>query len=489
MNGYVESTVEKLQEKIKECIKTKRINDALILINLCADILYNYNQNFVDDFLEKTIHKISEEILGSSQSIEVEHNKVVFYDGFGFDRRGLAQIYIKALSRRYKVIYITHIDNKGSIPEIESILRNSGSEIFWVNEKKNLESIYELENIIVSQKPKHLLIYDYPDNAATSILAIHFKNNILSYKINLTDHAYWLGASAFDYYIEFRNIGAYISNKYRKIEKEKLIKLPFYPIIDFNQKFEGFPSGMECDGKKIVFSGGSLYKTLSRDGKYYNIVRNILNNHNDVIFWYAGSGDATEINKLILEYPQRVFFTKERKDLYQILEKCCFYLSTYPLAGGLMYQYAAMAGKLPLTLKHNDMNGECLINQENLGIDFETYDELICEINNVLICENYRANKELKIKENVIGEDDFEKELYNAVENHRTRYTIENISIDLEKFLREYSDNMTLKKLCLIIKSSRKFIVFSAFPDLFIKGKLYSLRDKFYRIFEWKKEI
>lgn len=94
MNGYVESTVEKLQEKIKECIKTKRINDALILINLCADILYNYNQNFVDDFLEKTIHKISEEILGSSQSIEVEHNKVVFYDGFGFDRRGLAQIYI-----------------------------------------------------------------------------------------------------------------------------------------------------------------------------------------------------------------------------------------------------------------------------------------------------------------------------------------------------------------------------------------------------------
>ena len=36
------------------------------------------------------------------------------------------------------------------------------------------------------------------------------------------------------------------------------------------------------------------------------------------------------------------------------LEKSYFYLSTYPICGGLMFQYAASAGKVPVTLKYDE---------------------------------------------------------------------------------------------------------------------------------------
>ena len=50
-----------------------------------------------------------------------------------------------------------------------------------------------------------------------------------------------------------------------------------------------------------------------------------------------------EMKKIIKKYPNRAYLTPERSDLYQVLKHSVFYLSTYPLCGGLMYQYAAKA--------------------------------------------------------------------------------------------------------------------------------------------------
>ena len=119
-------------------------------------------------------------------------------------------------------------------------------------------------------------------------------NNVIRYQINLTDHAFWLGADSIDKCIEFRDYGATISKKYRRIPIESIVKIPFYPIVNIDMKFQGFPFKKK-DYQKVFFSGGALYKTFGDDNRFYRIVSNILNQYNDLIFWYAGSGDDSEL--------------------------------------------------------------------------------------------------------------------------------------------------------------------------------------------------
>ena len=71
------------------------------------------------------------------------------------------------------------------------------------------------------------------------------------------------------------------------------------------------------------------------------------------------------MKKIIRKYPGRAFLTAERKDLFQVMEHCFFYLNTFPLVGGLMMQYAVAAEKIPLTLRYNNDGSGILINQES----------------------------------------------------------------------------------------------------------------------------
>ena len=45
-----------------------------------------------------------------------------------------------------------------------------------------------------------------------------------------------------------------------------------------------------------------------------------------------------------------------------------------------MFQYAAKAGKIPLTFRHDMCNEGFLIGQEELGIEFDTIEETEAEI-------------------------------------------------------------------------------------------------------------
>lgn len=220
------------------------------------------------------------------------------------------------------------------------------------------------------------------------VLMQAYEGVLTRYVVNLTDHAYWLGARAIDKCIEFRDYGASISSEYRGIPREKIVKLPFYPKI-VPQEFQGFPFPVK-DGQQVVFSGGALYKTFGEGNKYYEIVDYILASHSDVIFWYAGGGDDSELKKCMERYPGRVYHTPERPDLFQLLQHVSFYLSTYPLCGGLMYQYAAAAGIEPVTLRRDDCNDGFLLHQDELHVIFDTMEELKQEIDRVLTDEVYR---------------------------------------------------------------------------------------------------
>mgnify|MGYP005974010107 CR=1 FL=1 len=468
--------INKLKVTIEDLIQNKKYNKALKYISLCSDLLYHYNQYYCDKDLENDIKQISESLLQKSNIKKLDEDVVVFYDGIGADRRGLAYIYVYALTKFKKVVYVTKEKQKYKIPTISKILKKNNCIKIFIPDKDNITKIKFVKEVIDTYKPKNVFMYTVPDDVVITTLFHHYENIITRYQINLTDHAFWIGASCLDYCIEFRNYGAYISNNYRFINKDKIVLLPYYPFVDKSIEFEGFPFEFNDIKPKLIFSGGSLYKTFGGGNKYYLIVDYILQNFKEAIFWYAGAGDCSEFYKLIKKYPNRIFLTDERKDLYQILKRCYFYLSTYPVCGGLMFQYAAIAGKLPLTLKFDDCVEGFLINQDELDIEFENLEELKEKIRFVFKNEDYiKEQKDIMVKA-VIKPDEFEKELKNLIENQNTNFKITFEYIDISRFLKVYEENMTYKNLCNIIGGHKNFWIF---PKEVCMKKLFQIRDRF----------
>lgn len=395
---------------------------------------------------------------------------LIFYDGFGLNNRGLARIYLKALCKINKVYYITYGDRKDQIPALLDILNANSGEALFINDKiKFTKKIKDLSEKINHIKPQSFVFYSTPSDVVGTTIMNAYAGKMTSYLVNLTDHAFWLGAKCLDTCIEFRDYGASISNDYRGISRDKLVKLPYYPEVDRDAKFQGFPFEKR-DNQKVIFSGGQLYKTLGGGNKYYQMVDHILERNEDVIFWYAGSGDDRELKKILSKYPLRAFHTEERKDLFEILKHCRLYLSTYPICGGLMYQFAALAGKVPVTLRYDECNEGLLINQSELNIEFNELEPLYREVERILTDDQYYRRREEQMFHAVISEAEFENKLFSIL---RGDY-VDNIAyskLDTQKFRSDYLTRINNDDIdCLLADKESINAGIKYMPSEFIRG-------------------
>ena len=94
--------------------------------------------------------------------------------------------------------------------------------------------------------------------------------------INLTDHAFWLGTCCIDYCLEFRDYGYTISLQKRKINSEKLLYQPYYPIADSSEYLD-LPFSLI--NNKIILTGGAFYKMYGEDDIFFNILQNLLSTY------------------------------------------------------------------------------------------------------------------------------------------------------------------------------------------------------------------
>lgn len=471
---YINKIIRKLKNGIDCEIKRKNYNNALALISNCADLIYQTNLYYVDSYLENKLKFIANE-LKISIPITNNENKLVFYDGFGLNERGLSQIYVKALCKIKDVIYVTYEDRKNEIPDILKILNEHNCNVFFIKRERKsyIEQINELIHVICKQKPSDFFFYSFPNDVVGVVCLNLINNKVKRYQINLTDHAFWLGAQSIDKCIEFRDYGASISKKYRKLDPASLVKIPFYPIINKDVEFQGFPFEVNVN-QKIVFSGGALYKTFGGNGKYYQIIDYILKNYKDVIFWYAGNGDNRKLMQLKKKYPERLYHTSERTDLFQVLQHCRFYLSTYPISGGLMYQYSALAGIVPVSLKYDEDADGYLLNQDNLNINFDNLNDLYIEIDKLLMYDNYFNNRKLVMQHSVISEYEFFNYVKLLFEN-KSVLKINYLELDTTDFREEYLrrlnkldvDSLILNKNA--IKTSIKYVPVNLLKGIFKK--------------------
>ena len=475
---YFNKIVSKLKKATCKMLLRKDFENALNAISTCGQILYQANQHYADDELEEYISQIAATLPKLEKDMSIQENyKILFYDGFGLNNRGLTQIYLRALCRIGKVVYVTHQRNREQIPTILQILGDAKAEVYWLTGETHYNLMMELNSAFGEFAPNSAFLYTTPYDVSALAAFEHCAGFAARYQVNLTDHAFWLGRKAFDYCVEFRDYGASISRDEREIATEKLVKLPYYPAIDPNQAFQGYP--FDCpEGSRVVFSGGALYKTLGGENRYYDMVEHLVKEFPNVIFWYAGTGNRTEMDKLVAKYPNRVFLTQERNDLHQVLKHCFFYLSTYPLCGGLMYQYAASAGKIPVTLKYDSVSDDFLLEQDKLGVDFNTLDAVKEEFNRLFNDDQYRLEKEKRVKESVLDQQTFTEQLQKLMETHSTDYAITYKKIDTKAFRGEYIKNLSKAQIAKLVGTRKTKALLWHIPVCYLWGAMLNYKNR-----------
>lgn len=474
----VEVYIDKLKKIIKREINKRNYENAFVAAKTLADIYYSYNQIYTDLELEDDLLFIRDYLLDKKE-YATDNNCVLFYDGFGLDLRGWAASYVRAITKLgYKLIYMCPSNMKGNIPHILGEMDPTNSSVIYLDTNSSyVMKTEEIDSIFKKYTPGTAFFYTTPYDVCA---AVAFSNNSSTTRIqiDLTDHAYWIGVNAFDYITECREMGASLAVYERNIEKDRIVKLDCAPYINYDKVDDPYP--FDIYSEKYVFTGGALYKTLGdKQLLYYKTVRHILEKFEDIKFLYAGTGDTSEIEKLKNDYPQRVFHINERSDFYEIIKNCCLYLNSYPMFGGLMMRYAAMAGKIPITLKHGNDSDGLLINQASLGIEFENYDEYINEIDRLILDETYRHDKEKRLKSSVYDEDMFARELNRIIIEHKPKSSFNTIErYDTTEFRREYKKRFDRKKLYMCIVSKSNASLIRNFPIEFTMGALIKMKER-----------
>lgn len=473
----------KLKRIAKRYLKTKKYDKALKTISLLGDMMYNLNITYSDDEIENMIKTISYELLHSRISnLKGRNKRILFFDGFGLDTRGLALIYIKALTEaNYDIVYVTLKHKKLALPQITDVLRGNANNVMLTIEGSNLiKGIYDLNDIVRKYHIDKAFLYTRPADMIGIPVFTAYAGVLERYMINLTDHAFWLGKNTFDFILEFRDYGAIISAEKRNIVKSKLLKQPYYPMVNTDIKFEGFP--FEPQNFKIIFSGGALYKTFGDNNIYYQIIDHLLSKHKDIIFLYAGEGDGSELKRLTKKYPDRVYWIAERKDLYQLMKHSYFYLSTYPMIGGLMTQYAVVAGTVPFTLIYDDCATGILLEPEKIGTEFTDYKKFVQCIDEMIDHPELLDAKKENLNCQLITPEMFKENLIQIIEKKTSRFEIYNRHIETERFQRTYLERLSRKTYCKLFVKRNSLFLIKYFPLKSIMFFIITVKEKLCRL-------
>lgn len=485
MSKDIQTINIKLKNYIHQTFANKNYKNCIKAICLYGQFMYTTNQEYMDKDVENILYNIAASIHKGHEKKQTKKtiNKyILFYDSFGLELRGLALIYIKALVRmKVNIIYVTCNKRKNSISNIlNEIQKNENNKIYFVKESPFIKEHFRLLDYLSKFDVNKVILYLTPNDIMGIFLGYWYEKQCNRYLINLTDHAFWLGTNAFDYIIEFRDYGASVSKYYRNIDKDKIIKIPYYPLIIKDIPFEGFP--VLENTNKIVFSGGSLYKTIGDNNKYYKcIITHILENHLDTVFIYAGFGNNSEIKKLQSKFPQRVFHLPERNDLFQMMKHSYLYISTYPMPGGLMTHYAVAAGTVPLTLLFDECGTGILLHPEDAKLDYIDVSTYLGEIDRCLNDEEYLNSKKRYLSNQIISKEVFEKEVMLVIENCKSTLSISYNKIDTTRFRQWYKECFTINDWYNMVGNPKYYIFIKMFAKDWIIGILKKVRRKLCR--------
>lgn len=471
------SDYRKLKKLALFLFSKKKYIQCIKVVKTLANFMYNFNIIYCDDVIEDILLKLASKYMQQKDLIP-DQNTVLFYDFWALPTRGLTTIYIKGLlANNYRIIFVTYHRNKNTMKELSDIIKfDKSNSIIFIDEKKSfVENLQYLDKVNHVYKPSTAFLHTMPDDVLGTVFFAGISAK--RYLINLTDHAFWIGKECVDYIIEFRNYGFTVSCNERNLKPERLITLPYYPVIIEQDSTE---AKNFCRGK-FIMSGGALYKL---DGSYifFDIVKYILLKYEDFSFLFIGGGNSSRIKEFIRSnnFEKRFFHMQERKDFECYINEAYFYLCTYPINGALMTQYALIDGVIPLSLNldkkdvcsDNDINSILLDNDKNPILSYDSVSKLKSEIDKLIDDLQYKKQREKEIKGLVITEKVFNKQLKNCIEINETKYKSKLVKLNLDTFSKVYVDaeNEQKHNYNLFFVKSKSIYIFLHFPIYIIKG-------------------
>ena len=410
----IRKTYNALKEKAQNYLERGRIHKSLLYTHLAAYTNYSFFLSCYDEDLENIVKRIGELVRNTDSDIRPVKNRCVMLDSLARYRGGLTVQYIKAItSAGWELLYVTQQEmDAPHRTELRNFL--AGLDNVTVYEvptnKKGLERIQCVYNTIMEYRPERLYTHLNAYDAYLSAVAYAVPHTVLKFTIDITDHAFLLGFNAGDYSFEFRKLGCSLAEKYKKWSKDKMLMLPYYPIVD-NVPFLGFPNGIERKVK--ILSGGIYWKIIDNDDTFFKLVKRILDENPDTVVLYPGSGDPEVVKDKIVEYglENKLILLGWRNDLSELFRHSDIYLNTYPHGGGTMTQYAAHLHKPLLNYcpeEGCDNPVECFVCQvKEAKISSYGVEEFVAEANRLIRNVEYRKQKADEVYECVLGEERF----------------------------------------------------------------------------------
>ena len=141
-----------------------------------------------------------------------------------------------------------------------------------------------------------------------------------------------------------------------------------------------------------------------------------------------------------------------------------------------MTQYAVAAGKLPITLLHDQDGSGFLLNAEKTGVFYSEYSLLVEDVKKMLVDEKYLKEKELNISDCLMTKSKFEKEIAYILENKKGTLSCTKIDIDVKRLHEEYLARFSNEKVIDAVAKIRNKPLLRYFPILFIRRIIRRLK-------------
>ena len=420
---------------------------ALNFIKAAAFWAYNFNFIYSDSVVEDLLKDIAGRNIPPKEVVTADENRCVYLDSWCLPNRGLNHQYLRAMmARGMEILYITTSgrleEGKGLVDELRNYEK---AEIFsfqdiQVTEIKKAEIIRDK---IIGFKAKSVFLQIFPWEL-TALMACSCVDGVTVYNINLTDHAFWLGASFLNYNFEFRPYGITVSQEKRGIKPEQQLVLPYYPITPVINEFKGFPK-LPQDAVK-VFTGGALYKMLGGEDIFFRIMDSILEITPKVYILVAGFERIGIFDEKCsrMKHGDRVVQIGVRSDIDAVFDHIDIYLGTYPTSGGLMNQYAAKHGR-PIVAYCEKGDAENRIEElvNHYQSSFKTYSnfpDLIDYATSLITDKSFRIQEGRILQDGLMTEGSFQQEFDSIFVTHKSPFSYSKEEIDYEAFFKRYID-------------------------------------------------
>lgn len=432
---YINHLFVKFKQKAQKSLEHSQYDSCLKYLAAACRTAYTFYIGFTDVEIESMLKDLGTKI----QKKEYLGGKArcVFYDTFSQDAQGLTMQYVDAIiAAGWEMLYITEfgLDDPRSTRLKKTLLNYSQAKVLAVPKNKTgMAKAQFVYDAIMDYAPNKLFMHIHP-SAAEAVTAFYaLPKEIVKYQIDLTDHAYWVGAGCVDYCFEFREYGASLSVGRRGISEEHALLMPYYPMMK-EAIFEGFPK--ESEGRVRIFSGASLYKIIDENDTFFKLNKAILDANPNAITLFAGGGDMAMLNGLIEKYGLKGRFIPigQRNDIFECYKHSDIYLSSFPQFGALMAQFAAHAG-LPILAYAYSISGvveEVVCQKHKEKITFTDMDALVAEATRLVNDTEYRKLRGQAIKDCVISVEEFNCSFKESVITGRTQYPLtidENIKL------------------------------------------------------------